>query len=143
MYKDAGCFILRTFWDNPTEFAEGDVFTFTVNANCTTVAMPVLFTQGYAGATAYTIDHVNCLVDNRPVDAYGHGPMAFTGHPHEYEGDGKTPMTVVKCYVEESFKKAGYTNVVFADSVEYNVREGDIHCGTNARRAIRIAKWWE
>lgn len=140
IYKDANCFILRTFWDNPGQIAAGDEFTFTANADCKTFEMPVLFWVGErGGATAYTIDHVNCLVDRGNEI---HPSIVFTGDPYDLKGD-RTDMTVVEDYVEILFTKAGYAEVVFGNSAEYNSGEGDIHCGTNARRVVPSAKWWE
>jgi protein-arginine deiminase len=33
--------------------------------------------------------------------------------------------------------------VQFVEDWEYHVGGGELHCGTNAARAIPTAKWWE
>ena len=90
-------------------------------------------------AVNYTTDHVNCLVD---------GDTVFTGQTHE-EGTGN----VIQDYVEALFGKAGYRykpenpdddNIIDVDSSCYHKGDGDIHCGTNARRVIPDSyKWWD
>jgi len=70
---------------------------------------------------AYTINHVNCLVD---------GETVFTGDPEEYG------TSVFSTYVEKLFEKAGYTDVKMPDSWWYHEAGGNIHCGTNVRRSI-------
>jgi len=77
---------------------------------------------------AYTINHVNCLVDGNTV---------FTGDPNESTG------TFIN-YVEDLFVEAGYTtDVNTPDSLRYHKWDGDIHCGTNVIRVIPGDKWWE
>jgi len=126
IFKTAKCFIFAAWWDRDyrDQIEPDDEFFFTVNTNCTTLEMPVLFRQDVRSkqrfAVAYTINHVNCLVDGNTV---------FTGDPYDDSGTNR-----FKDYVEDLFNKAGYSDIVFADSIHYHNREGDIHCGTNVRR---------
>ncbi len=92
--------------------------------------MPVLFYDKHSTskAVAYTIDHVNCLVDANTV---------FTGDAHCSEEE------IFMGYVKDLFEKAGYTDVNDANSLRYHDKGGDIHCGTNVQRTRPTYKWWE
>lgn len=117
IFRDAKCFILKHWWGGT--FQQGDYFEFEADPSCSTIEMPVLFTDG-VDAYAYIINHVNCLVD---------GGTVFTGKTHEeYTGN------ILKTYVTNMFGKAGYTTITDADSSYYHGGVGDIHCGTNVRR---------
>ncbi|MCX5636273.1 MAG: protein-arginine deiminase family protein [Planctomycetota bacterium] len=93
--------------------------------------MPVLFHQIDPGkAGAYTINHVNCLVDDSRV---------FTGETHESTGTFTT-------YVRNLFERAGFepSGIIESDSRFYHQGIGDIHCGTNVQRVIPNSyNWWE
>ena len=120
---------------------DGDDFEFEANPGCTTLEMPVLFrytSYRSGGASAYTIDHVNCLVDGSSVftgDAFG--PVV------NHLG---TNSDILMHYVKNLFQKASLTVVEtpdLPDSLPYHNNIGDIHCGTNVRRVIPIYKWWQ
>jgi hypothetical protein len=131
IFKDAGCFILKHWWGGT--FQQGDYFEFEADPSCSTIEMPVLFFElnwgQIIGATAYTINHVNCLVDGQTV---------FTGQTHEQNTDN-----VIGDYVSALFQKAGYNTIIEADSQNYHRVGGDIHCATNAQRIIPDYNWWE
>jgi len=82
---------------------------------------------------------VALLVDNRSnreadfSDAYG--PEV------NYAGAGSSD--ILADYVAAAFARAGYTSVIEADSRWYHNSQGNIHCGTNVRRAIPAYLWWE
>ena len=82
---------------------------------------------------------VALLVDNRSnreadfSDAYG--PEV------NYAGAGSSD--ILSDYVAAAFGKAGYATVISADSRPYHDGDGNIHCGTNVRRAIPAYLWWE
>jgi hypothetical protein len=128
IFKDARCFVLK-HWLQGT-FQQGDYFEFEADPSCSTIEMPVLFYDYYGGAAAYTINHVNCLVDGQTV---------FTGQTHEQNTD-----YVIRDYVTNMFGKAGFSQTIMADSRFYHWWGGDIHCGTNVQRVIPSSyKWWE
>jgi len=115
-----------------------DTFTFIADPTCTTIEMPVLFTEHrhYDGfALALTINHVNCMVD---------GTTVFSGDPQE-------SGTVMGAYVENLFRKAGYDDpadsddgIFLAISSWYHNSWGNIHCGTNTRRTWPSTfNWWD
>ena len=100
--------------------------------------MPVLFEEEPDGALAYTINHINCLVD---------GDTVFTRQTHELNTGN-----IFIDYVTRLFGKADYyydpenpdnDNIIDADSYRYYYRCGDIHCGTNVQRERPTYKWWE
>ncbi len=108
------CFILTGFWENTGQIAQSDEFVFEVDAACGTIEMPVLFSGG-----AYSTNHVNSLVD---------GGTVYSGKTLESGTGG-----VFADYVENAFGKAG-CSVVFADTLDYHLGGGELHCDTNAMR---------
>jgi len=127
VFNTAKCYILEASWDRNYRdlIAPDDKFFFTFSPGGTTIEMPVLFEwhdyyEESGWVVAYTINHVNCLVD---------GETVFTGDPQEYG------TSVFSTYVEKLFKKAGYTNVKMPNSWWYHSNSGNIHCGTNVRRS--------
>jgi len=92
--------------------------------------------KGAVGAVAYTTNHVNSLVDGvTVVTGNAYGPEV------NYAGAGSSD--ILADYVAAAFARAGYTSVIEADSRWYHNSQGNIHCGTNVRRAIPAYLWWE
>lgn len=129
VFPTALCFIFRHWWSGTAN--AGDVFTFHADPACMTIEMPVVFMYENNGALAYTIDHVNSLVD---------GGTVFTGDPY---GPVVLQEDILSEYVSLAFIWAGYEDVMFVDSRTYHDAMGDVHCGTNARRSIPSYNWWE
>ena len=64
VFTDAKAFILGNWWDTTAgPAAAGDKFRFEVDPNTDIVDVPVLFKDTGTGATAFTSDCVNALVD--------------------------------------------------------------------------------
>ncbi len=132
IFTEALCFILYHWWDGT--FESGDYFLFNADPDYAALEMPVLF-YNYGGASAYTTNHVNSLID---------GSKVFTGLAHGPEFDylDKTNSDILMDYAQRLFQKAGYT-VKKADSRFYHHFGGDVHCGTNVKRNIPDYRWWE
>lgn len=92
--------------------------------------MPYLFEESYGGALAYQPGTVNMLhIDHKVVIADPFGPLV----------DGKDP------FKEDLKTRLGALGleIVFADDWEvYHLGAGEVHCGSNASRDLRLA-WWE
>ena len=118
IFKDAKCFILKEFWQDQSQISQGDTFIFQVNGASTTFEMPVLYTSG---GDAYSVNNVNSLVNS--------SSRVVTGRT----GESNT-NNVFQDYVADVFGKAGLNVVDVADCMLYHEANGDIHCGTNAKR---------
>ena len=90
---------------------------------------------GTGQALAYTIDSANVVVSGNTVVAGDpYGPVV------NYAGAGNQP--ILTNYDTAMFNKAGYNNIVWADTRYYHDGKGDIHCGTNVQRVIPTYNWW-
>lgn len=145
------CFILKHYWASGT-YSANDTFEFTVDPLCRTVDIPVLFwwksypSLGISGALAYTIDHVNSLVDP---------DIVFTGKA--YGPPVNTPILtanfndILMSYVGWQFGDYGLeppspsnpSANPHPDSRGYHIGAGGIHCGTNVIREIPTYNWWQ
>lgn len=140
VFTAAKCFILKHWWSGTPD--PGDEFTFDAYPDCNTIEMPVIFhykPHYFGGAVAYTVDHVNCLVDANTVffgDSYG--PVI-----EDPNTGAEGANDILLDYVKNLFEKAGYADVNDADSRYYHHGSGDIHCGTNVQRTRPTYKWWE
>lgn len=65
-----------------------------------------------------------------------HRPDMFAVKPLNYQD-------ILDAYMQTMFARAGYSEVITADSREYHNNVGDIHCGTNVVRVIPGYNWWE
>jgi len=133
IFKDANCFILKHYW-SPGTFDVNETFEFEADPTCSTIEMPVLFhNKTGGGATAYTMDHVNCQVD---------GATVFTADAEETTGEYMN-------YVTNLFKRAGYSenDIKTPKARFYHQSQGNIYCGTNVRRVIPSGtnwlEWWK
>ncbi len=143
LFKDALCQILYDRWEGTGYVQAGDHFLFEADPDCGTIEVPVLFFEYDDGtnykASAYTVDHVNCLVNGNTV---------FTGEPHgphvlNNQQDSNPADDILRSYVVSLFGNV-YNDVQVVPSRFYHNGQGDIHCGTNVRREIPSSyDWWE
>jgi hypothetical protein len=152
VFETAGAYILTSQWQGRSSVA-GDTFRFATNPSATLNRVPVLFanssvrfdpTGGAANSSfldlgrvrALTMNHVNSLVSGSTiVTGETFGPRV------NHSGNGASD--ILKDYVRNTFQRAGYTNVVFADGRWYHNSGGNIHCGTNVTRRLPTTNWWE
>ena len=95
------------------------------------IAIPSLFRPHplYGGAVAYVPGMVNLLVDGSTlVPAKPFGP--HDGGVDVFENDVTSKLT-------------GFTVYFIDDWDRYHRWDGEIHCGTNAKRTPLASKWWE
>ena len=87
----------------------------------------------YGGASvAYSVGTVNGISIT---------PTLFGApDPHGPIIDGKD---IFKVQMEEAFAKVGVTVTWVEDWSLYHILLGEVHCGSNATRAIPEVKWWE
>ncbi|MBE9573449.1 MAG: hypothetical protein IMF11_22695 [Proteobacteria bacterium] len=126
-------FILDRWWraESPES---GDIYTFTVNPRSSFIEVPIIFRDA-GGALAFTKNNVNSLVSGETIiTAETVGPVVDWG-----EG----AQDIFGYYIDRIYSGAGYSNVVFADEMEYHNRHGSIHCGSNVLRNIPRRYWWE
>jgi len=133
VFPDSKCFIFSHWWSGTPD--ANDTFVFEADPDCNTIEMPVLFFKDDNGASAFTINHVNSLVD---------GGTVFTGDPNgpKVLNEPNEPNDILMNYAKRLFIKAGFSGVNDADSRYYHYG-GNIHCGTNVQRVIPDYKWWE
>jgi len=144
--NDVLCFILKDYWEAGT-YSAGDMFEFEADPTCRTIELPVLFKwdpNDNSGAVAYTINHVNSLIDLGLVSADPN--IVFTGNAHgpvvEYK-PGRN-ADILTDYVYYQFYRYGLDpEWPYPDSWYYHKLLGDIHCGTNSIRQCPTYKWWE
>jgi hypothetical protein len=129
-------FILRQWWTGNHQV--GDKFDYTADPSATIVNMPVLFfgtpkTATGGGYIAYSENNVNSLIDGTAVVT------------EKTFGPVNKGTDVFQNYVAWAFFKAGYAanQTFFVDASGYHNWDGEIHCGTNAERAIIATPWWK
>jgi hypothetical protein len=140
VFTSAKAFILKSWWTGGTA-AVGDTFRFSADPSTDIVEIPVLFQgvydlQGlYHGATAFSSDSVNSLVD---------GSIVFTPETYgpvvNYSGSGAAD--ILHDYVDAAFQHCCGLVPEFVDARYYHDGGGSIHCATNDIRLIPESHWW-
>lgn len=147
VFPEAKAFLLRNYFSG--KFRAGDRFTFHTNPGATLIKAPVLFhTFGLFFEDpkvpppqpwrlgAFTTNSLNSLSDgDTVVTGKAYGPQV--------NWDGQGASDLFEAYTAASFHKAGYADIIFADTRLYHDSAGGLHCGTNTIRAIPGANWWE
>ena len=95
---------------------------------------------GGTGATATA-----AVAGSQVIDiSITNGGSGYTAAPTVTITGGGGTADILADYAAAAFRKAGYAlPLVAADSRWYHNSQGNIHCGTNVRRAIPAYLWWE
>jgi Protein-arginine deiminase (PAD) len=152
-FPDLGVYVLRSQWSAGAS-AAGDVFRFETNPDASLIRIPNLYTSFaiYGDYTDTPPEQVEqAILESRGVSMFNNtvnslvdGSTILTGETFgpKVNHDGTGRRDLLRDYVESSFRRNGFAEVVFVDCRNYTMSSGGVHCGTNVVRDVPIREWW-